>query len=159
MRERTVVGFSPSTPFSFSRVLLLHESLADIMKIPRHEALALLGTLALGVQGQQLNGTTRGIDYPGLSSGCLTALNTTVAACPALLASVSVDNPRLNTDQLSALCTTACRTGLTSVRSTIAAACKAATDTIELPDGVVYPATLIADRFLYTYDLSCRKDK
>ncbi|KAK3946802.1 hypothetical protein QBC32DRAFT_248799 [Pseudoneurospora amorphoporcata] len=128
------------------------------MRIPHREVLSLLAVLALGVHGQQLNGTIRGLDYPGLSSGCLTALNTTVAACPAFLASVSVDNPRLNTDQLSALCTTACRTGLTSVRSTIAAACKAAADTIELPDGVVYPATLVVDRFLYTYDLSCRKD-
>ncbi|KAK4164085.1 hypothetical protein QBC43DRAFT_211865 [Cladorrhinum sp. PSN259] len=118
-----------------------------------------VAALALTVHGQQFQETERGIDYPGISTKCLAALNTTVPNCPAFLASVSVDNPRLDVDRLSGLCTTACRTALTSVRGTIVSGCNAATDMIELDDGIVYPATLLIDRFIYTYDLSCRRDK
>jgi hypothetical protein len=112
------------------------------MRLFHQALLSLLAVFALQVHGQQFEGVVRGINYPGLSDACLEALNTTVPNCPYFLASVSIDNPRLNTDQLSTLCTTSCHTGLTSTRTKIAAACKASSDTIELPDGVVYPGTL-----------------
>jgi hypothetical protein len=112
------------------------------MRLFHQALLSLLAVFALPVHGQQFEGVVRGINYPGLSDACLEALNTTVPNCPYFLASVSIDNPRLNTDQISALCTTSCRTGLTSTRTKIAAACKASSDTIELPDGVVYPGML-----------------
>jgi hypothetical protein len=109
------------------------------MKALHWKAVSLLAMFACKAHGQQFEGIIGGLDYPGISAACLNALNTTVAKCPAFLASVSVDNPRLNTDQLSALCITSCKTALTSARGTIATACKALSDTIELPDGVVYP--------------------
>ncbi|KAI9927171.1 hypothetical protein ASPWEDRAFT_177630 [Aspergillus wentii DTO 134E9] len=50
----------------------------------------------------------------------------------------------------------ATRPNLTRVRKTIADACKK-TDIISY-DGQDWPATLIINRYIYTYDLSCRKD-
>ncbi|KAK1752213.1 carbohydrate-binding module family 50 protein [Echria macrotheca] len=118
----------------------------------------LLGFVASStVFAQQFQDVVMGIAWPGLSESCVTALNTTVPNCPSFLIRVSVDNPRLDEEQLEDLCTTSCRTDLTTVRGTIASACNPTTDVIQL-DGVVYPATFVADRFLFTYDLSCRKD-
>ncbi|KAH7073207.1 LysM domain-containing protein [Paraphoma chrysanthemicola] len=127
------------------------------MKVFRTKLLNLLAVLTISTHAQQLDGYSRSVNYPGLSNGCLTALNTTVANCPSLLNTASIDNPRLNSEQLTALCTTSCRDALTNARTTIKAGCSAPNDTITV-DAVVYPATFIIDRFRYTYDLSCRVD-
>lgn len=150
---------------------------ASIMVAIKVGILYILATGHLQAHAQQLDGIIRGIGYPGLSDRCIQALNTTVTGCPAFLSNVALNNPRLNSGQLSALCNKPCRDSLTRVRDVIATACNAANDTIQL-DAVVYPgktidlfpsqplidlsnscqATLIIDRFRYTFDLSCRKD-
>jgi hypothetical protein len=112
------------------------------MKFSQANYLRLLAVFAIGANGQQLGGVMRGINYPGLSDRCLEALNTTVTGCPLLLSSVSVENPRLSSDQLAALCTTSCRGSLTGVRSTIKLGCIAPNDTIEF-DSVVYPGNVL----------------
>ena len=101
----------------------------------------LLAVIFIGTHAQQLENITRIVSYPGLSDGCLDALNTTVATCPFFLSSVSIENPRLNSDQLAALCTPSCHSALTSVRTTIKEGCSAANDTIEF-DSVVYPGNI-----------------
>lgn len=90
------------------------------------------------INGQQFDGTLVGLDYPGVSENCVDALNTTVANCPGFLVRISINNPRLHQEQLDALCTTSCRTGLSNVRQVIAASCGQVTDTIQV-DGVVWP--------------------
>ncbi|KAF2000149.1 carbohydrate-binding module family 50 protein [Amniculicola lignicola CBS 123094] len=127
------------------------------MKVFWINFLHLLAVISIGAHAQQFEGILRSVSYPGLSDSCLDALNTTVKGCPVLLSEASIDNPRLDSTQLAALCTASCRSALTSARSTIKAGCSAPNDTIAF-DSVVYPATFIIDRFSYTYDLSCRKD-
>ena len=103
--------------------------------------LLLLLLTAVGSQAQQFQDIQLGLDYPDVSEQCLDALNTTVANCPSFLIGASVDNPRLDSDHLVALCTPSCRTGLTSTRSTIASGCNTASDTITI-DGVVFPGMM-----------------
>ncbi|KAI7494236.1 hypothetical protein KC367_g8157 [Hortaea werneckii] len=109
------------------------------------------------VQAQQLkDGHPAFMSYPGISNACETALNTTVD-CPAFLQRVSVNNAILDLDQVQALCTGSCVTDLQSARSDIASACTADTDVI-VYDNVAYPATFIADQYLFTTEVSCLRD-
>jgi hypothetical protein len=144
------------------------------MKVFRVNPLYLLAVIAIDIHAQQLEGINQSVAYPGLSDGCMDALNTTVASCPIFLDTASVDSPRLNSEQLASLCTVPCQSAMASVTSTIKSGCSAPNDTITI-DAVVYPgtvspscfsspmltvywATFIIDRYRYTYDLSCRKD-
>ena len=112
------------------------------MAFPRFTfRLLLLLLTAIGAQAQQFQDIQLGLDYPDVSEQCLDALNTTVTNCPSFLIGASVDNPRLDSERLAALCTPACRTGLTNARSTIAAGCNKASDTITI-DGVVFPGMM-----------------
>ncbi|RYP81114.1 hypothetical protein DL770_005977 [Monosporascus sp. CRB-9-2] len=124
-------------------------------------AVALVATILFFVNfssAQQFSDVLLGNDvYPGLSDQCADALNTTVQSCPGFLATVAVDMPRLDASSLHALCTSSCRSSLTSVRGVIASGCGSSTDVIEI-NSVVYPATFVIDRLVYTYDISCAKD-
>lgn len=84
--------------------------------------------------------------YPGLSDHCVEAINTTVSNCPAFLAAASVDMPRLDSSSLDALCTSACRSSLTSVRSVIASGCRDKTTDVITIDSVVYPGAPLSHR-------------
>ncbi|GAW21816.1 hypothetical protein ANO14919_113410 [Xylariales sp. No.14919] len=95
--------------------------------------------------------------WPNISTPCFNALNSTVKDCPGLLGDVSVNNDRLRSDQLTALCTTACQSGLKTSRQTILKGCTGPSDVIHFYDGNVYPATYIVDRYIFTYGLSCRR--
>ncbi|GIZ44486.1 hypothetical protein CKM354_000768300 [Cercospora kikuchii] len=103
----------------------------------------------------------RMVDYPippinrNVSSSCLAALRRTVS-CPAFLAERALDNPRLFPHELNELCTEACRQSLLDTRTAIQQNCTATSERTEF-EGVVYPATFVVDRFLYTYSLACRK--
>ena len=77
--------------------------------------------------------------YPGVSDACTNALNTTVTNCPGFLGVVSVNNPRLNSNQLQTLCTTSCRSSLTSARQTIAQGCTNTSADIIVYDNIAYP--------------------
>lgn len=112
-----------------------------IMKAFQKTVFHFLAHMIIAACGQQFEGTFRGIGYPGLSDGCLNALNTTIKACPLLLADAALDNPRLNSEQLTELCTASCYSSLSSVRDTISVGCNAPNDTIEF-DSVVYPGNL-----------------
>ncbi|KAF9874971.1 LysM domain-containing protein [Colletotrichum karsti] len=109
------------------------------------------------IAAQQFEDTLLDISYPGISDKCVSALNTTVAKCPGFLITASLDNGRLQPEELSDLCTTACRSGLNNVRQTIATACNSAKDVMEFR-GMVWPATVLIDRFIYKYNVSCRTD-
>ncbi|KAK2746308.1 hypothetical protein FQN55_005736 [Onygenales sp. PD_40] len=65
----------------------------------------------------------------------------------------------LASDQLEALCGTSCRDDLTSLRTSIIGACKGPNDVVVPGESVTYPATYLADRFLYATSLSCLRDK
>ncbi|KAK6950779.1 hypothetical protein Daesc_007304 [Daldinia eschscholtzii] len=110
------------------------------MKLTSCVLFILSGFLSSNVYSQQFEDITLGLDYPGISDACIDALNTTVSKCPGFLVSVSIDNPRLNSEQLSSLCTSDCRTSLTNARKTIASGCNQKSDTLTL-DGVVWPAS------------------
>ena len=116
---------------------LLEQSFS-IMAGTRSLSLLLLAFLMSSAYAQQFKDMAMGLDYPGISKNCVQALNTTVPNCPSFLIGVSVDNPRLNSEQLSALCTPNCRNALTRVRRTIASGCNLNTDVVEF-DGVVWP--------------------
>lgn len=87
---------------------------------------------------QQFTDTLLGLDYPGLSENCLEALNSTVTACPSFLIQVSVNNPRLNSEELQALCNNGCLESLRSVRQIIQNGCNTNKDVVQF-DGVVFP--------------------
>lgn len=108
------------------------------MTCTRSLPLLLLAYLASRANAQQFEDMVMGLDYPEISENCMEALNTTVPNCPSLLIRVSVNNPRLDSEQLTALCTPTCRTALTNVRQTIASGCNLDTDVVEF-DGVVWP--------------------
>lgn len=108
------------------------------MIFSRHWGFILLALLAEHINAQVFPNLLLGIDYPGISDSCSTALNTTLTSCPSLLGSVSVDNPRLDSDSLALLCTSDCQSELTSVRQTIASGCDLASDIITYED-IDYP--------------------
>jgi hypothetical protein len=60
-------------------------------------------------------------------------------------------------DQIEDVCVDDCYSSLEAARSVIAAACTLDTDIIVV-ENVAYPATFIVDNYLFTYELSCRKD-
>jgi hypothetical protein len=81
----------------------------------------------------------------------------------------------LDEEGTAALCVDSCYSSLESARSTIAGACTASTDVI-VENKVAYPgihpcspavvnfyscllATFFVDNYIYTYDVSCRKDR
>ncbi|KAJ5964996.1 uncharacterized protein N7479_004872 [Penicillium vulpinum] len=117
-----------------------------------------IGALLIpAVLGQQPVGLQVFTNYTGLTEVCKDALATNVT-CPPFLLVVSPDNAILDEDQVTELCVNDCYTSLKSARATIQAACTEDTDVIVYED-VAYPATFIADNYLFTYDVSCRKDE
>jgi hypothetical protein len=55
------------------------------------------------------------------------------------------------------LCVDECYTSVKSARATIQAACTEETDVIVYED-IAYPATFIAEHYLLTYNVSCKKN-
>lgn len=117
-------------------------------------------TLFMGVHAQQFaDGTMDYSSFENLSPLCQDAVNTTVF-CHSLLSDLASPNPTimfLQTDELSAICTTDCRSSLTSLRSQILLDCSEPTD-VMIDGNIAYPPTYFVDRFLYAYDNSCFKD-
>jgi hypothetical protein len=111
---------------------------AATMIFTRRYGFLLLTLLIEHVYTQVFPNLLLGIDYPGISASCSTALNTTLTTCPSLLGSVSVDNPRLDSASLALLCTSGCQSELTSVRKTVASGCELASDIITYED-INYP--------------------
>lgn len=66
------------------------------------------------------------------STSCIDAMNTTITPCPSLLLESSILNYRLDSDELAALCTSDCKSALSSTRQTILQSCTAANDVIDL---------------------------
>lgn len=134
--------------------VLQHRPWASSALVVGLVALSNLGPVA----AQQFADLTLGHDgYPDLSERCYDALNTTVQGCPGFVAANAVDIARLVSGQLEALCTSSCRSSLSSVRSVIASGCSADTDVVEF-NRIVYPATYTIDRILHAYDVSCARD-
>ncbi|CAG7962411.1 unnamed protein product [Penicillium salamii] len=120
---------------------------------------ALLAALAVLLPlswAQQFTGTQMFTNYTGLSTDCQQALVTNVTCSPAL-GVVSESNGVVTADQIEDVCVDDCYSSLEAARSVIALACTLDTDIIVV-DEVAYPATFIVDNYLFTYELSCRKD-
>lgn len=96
-----------------------------------------LSLFCIRSHGQKLEDWALAGSVPDLSDDCSEALNTTVEGCPDLLGSVFLENPRLNSEQLEALCTSQCRSSLSSVRQTISSSCSS-TDVIDF-DEIIWP--------------------
>ncbi|KAB5578705.1 hypothetical protein GE09DRAFT_1090733 [Coniochaeta sp. 2T2.1] len=123
----------------------------------RASLIAVVAVSTHSVWAQQLkDGHPAFMSYPGISTGCEKALNTTVN-CPAFLAQASSEHSILNSDQVGALCSGTCTSDLLAARRQIASACTASTDVI-VYSNIVYPATFIADQYLFTSQVSCFKD-
>ncbi|KNG89016.1 hypothetical protein ANOM_002404 [Aspergillus nomiae NRRL 13137] len=118
---------------------------------------ALAALLIQSAHGQQPVGTQMFVDYPGLSDECKAGLATNVS-CPPFLPAVSQDNAILDYDAVRELCVDDCYRSLKTARATVQAACTASTDVIVYED-VAYPATFIADNYLLTFEVSCKKDE
>lgn len=97
-----------------------------------------LAITAAFTSAQKLGDLPLSPNWQNVSESCVEALNTTVSDCPSFLGVVSVNTPRLKSDQLEQLCTQACKTSLADVRVTIEAGCDSHTDTMEW-EGVVWP--------------------
>ncbi|KAB5511429.1 hypothetical protein GE09DRAFT_982082 [Coniochaeta sp. 2T2.1] len=74
-------------------------------------------------------------EWPGISTTCATALNTTVQCSGLLPLSAENNQPRLNAENLTSLCTASCLTSLNNAKQTIQASCTLATDVITLDTG------------------------
>lgn len=95
--------------------------------------------------------------YPGLSSGCATAVDP-LLSCDDVLAGISLSFVYLTDERLVKLCTETCAASLNSAQKNIVNACKASSDFIS--DGETrYPATYVLDRFIWSFNATCRKDK
>jgi hypothetical protein len=119
-------------------------------------ALLLLGTHVQQHAAQQFPNSSIDASYPGLTSGCTTAVNP-VLNCDDVLADTTLSFVYLADKRLTSLCTTSCSNSLRLARQGIAKAFTAKTDVIS--DGAVsYPATYVVDRLLWSYTATCRKD-
>ncbi|KAL4943095.1 hypothetical protein BDV06DRAFT_234966 [Aspergillus oleicola] len=99
---------------------------------------AALGLLfAVSSNCQKLSDAPSYIDYPGLSTACLTALNITVT-CPPFLSPASASGEILDSDLVTELCVDSCYTSLENARDTIQDACTASTDVI-VHNNIAYP--------------------
>ncbi|KAF2009038.1 carbohydrate-binding module family 50 protein [Aaosphaeria arxii CBS 175.79] len=107
---------------------------------------------------QQIPGALFSFDLLGLSDNCLAAVNKTILTCPSWLplhagigdASFEI----LSAQRLEQLCETNCSRDLSTSRKAIQAACTSSKD-VMVPGGIVaYPATFLADRYLYAIQLS-----
>lgn len=107
------------------------------MKPPFFLFLLTLGLWAQSITAQVFENLKYPVNHPGMSESCQNALNTTVSKCPSFLGEVSVDNPRLTSEQLSELCTADCQTSLRNARENIAGSCHE-NDVIDL-DEVNWP--------------------
>lgn len=96
------------------------------------------------------------VEYPGLSTSCIAALNSTVA-CVDSLVEVAWSDLMPSDTQLRSLCVQSCGSSLESLRTAVAGACTAENDTITI-DGEIWPATYIPERFQYYYGLKCLQD-
>lgn len=65
--------------------------------------------------------------------------------------------PRLNAQNLTALCTPNCLSSLNSAKTAIQSACTLPGDVMS-PDYGSYPATFLVDLFIYTYGMNCHRD-
>ncbi|KAF2130127.1 carbohydrate-binding module family 50 protein [Dothidotthia symphoricarpi CBS 119687] len=119
----------------------------------------LLGSTGLQSLAQQIPGSLLSFDLLQLSVGCLTAVNKTVSSCPRWLPQHTGEGDAsfdlLNDKRLSQLCGTACAQDLETSRAAIQKACTSATDVMVPVEGVAYPATFLADRYLYALQLGC----
>ena len=127
----------------------------SIMKVSSIFATVVLVSSSLA-WAQQLSDSQAYIEYPGLSPSCEQALNTSVS-CPIFLSQVSASGETLDTDEVTALCNDTCYSSLENARDTIKDSCTASTDVI-VYNNQAYPATFIVDNFIYSYNLSCKKD-
>lgn len=105
---------------------------------------------------QQFSGFLSDATFPGLSTSCNHAINTTIINCPIPLNSLSLryghdlwqfrgsqlltrwSHALLNTDSTTALCKAACSSSLQSAKTAIHAACTATTDVVVF-NNVAYP--------------------
>jgi hypothetical protein len=119
-------------------------------------AILLLGTYVRQNAAQQFPNSSIDASYPGLTSGCATAVNP-VLNCDDVLADTALSFAYLSDARLTNLCTTSCSNSLRLARQNIAKACTAQTDVIA--DGETkYPATYVLDSLLWAYTPTCRKD-
>ncbi|KAF2726673.1 hypothetical protein EJ04DRAFT_452874 [Polyplosphaeria fusca] len=118
-----------------------------------------LGHTGLLSFGQQIPGSLLPFDLLGLSDSCLAAVNTTITSCPRWLpehtgvGDASFD--LLNDKQIGQLCGTSCAKDLEASRASIKKACTAVTDVMIPGESIAYPATFLADRYLYALQLGC----
>ena len=95
-------------------------------------------------------------DHPELSAKCASALETTIS-CPTMLDSFAVLSEMLDSTQLAMMCTTECVESLQIVRNEILASCTDETDVLVV-NGIAYPATYWAEKYIHAQAKSCLKD-
>ncbi|EUC49055.1 carbohydrate-binding module family 50 protein [Bipolaris oryzae ATCC 44560] len=110
---------------------------------------------------QQISGALLPLDLLDLSDGCLAVVNSTITSCPRWLPNHAGTGDAsfdlLSDKLLGDLCSGSCAQSLTSARKAIQAACTSPKDVMTPSGGVAYPATFLADRYLYAIQLSCLK--
>ncbi|PVI08691.1 carbohydrate-binding module family 50 protein [Periconia macrospinosa] len=128
-------------------------------------SIALL-SLCIGLPSlaQQIPGAPFPTEFLGLSAGCLAAVNQTVSSCPRWLpthAGTSAASFDLLEDSklLEQICETSCAADLENTKKAIEKACTSETDVMVPGASVAYPATFLADRYLYAIQIGCLKSK
>ena len=96
------------------------------------------------------------VDFPGLSTSCKSAMNSTVK-CDGLLVEVMQEAISLSPENLISICVNSCALSLQTAQDNIASACSAATDVIVLGD-LAYTATYSLNELKFTYNVTCQKD-
>ncbi|KAK3693487.1 hypothetical protein B0T22DRAFT_41380 [Podospora appendiculata] len=120
--------------------------------------------LAQAVLAQQFNGSHFQYDrggYMKLSEQCFNALNTTVACSDHLREKTVWDGSGIPVSReryLTETCQDTCRESLVELRTKIQSACDGETEFIH-HNGMAYPATYMVDRYLFTFEVMCYRNK
>ncbi|KAJ5551530.1 hypothetical protein N7461_006228 [Penicillium sp. DV-2018c] len=114
--------------------------------------------LGLGAHAQRFNdGTAYDIELPGVSDGCKTVVNSTIACDRRLMSALSSGTPP-STAVLDKICAKDCVDSLKKYRSEVQKACTKKNDIVVVND-IAYNLTYTADGLLYTYNATCDKEE
>ncbi|KAF7921202.1 uncharacterized protein EAE98_008628 [Botrytis deweyae] len=98
------------------------------------------------------------VGFPGISTLCLNALNSSVACNDSLPTAIWTPGVYLDVDSLASLCIPTCKESLQVYQSSTKKACTFSDVFVSGEDNLAYPASTWPDRYLYYYEILCLRD-
>ncbi|KAF7955452.1 uncharacterized protein EAE97_000711 [Botrytis byssoidea] len=98
------------------------------------------------------------VSFPGVSTLCLNALNSSVSCNDSFPTAIWTPGVYLDADSLASLCIPACKESLQVYQASTKKACTFSDVFVSGEDNLAYPASTWPDRYLYYYEILCRRD-